>query len=330
MQRKSDMEARVSDLKVQPATAEPAIAVLIPCYNEEVAIGKVVRDFRAKLPNAAIFVYDNNSKDRTLEAAAAAGAICRKEPRQGKGNVVRRMFADIQADVYVLVDGDDTYDAASVDRLIAPILREHVDMVNATREASEKQAYRPGHRFGNRMLTGVVKTIFGNACTDVLSGYRAMSRRFVKSFPALSQGFEIEVELTIHAMELGVPIAEITAPYKERPVGSTSKLNTIGDGIRILSVIIVLMKEEQPLKFFGILGAFVFAVAMLLAFPLAVTYLETGLVPRLPTAVLVIGLTIISLLLLMSGLILDTVTRGRQEAKRMHYLSLPARQDDVP
>ena len=217
-----------------PCEFEPSIAVLIPCYNEEVAIGMVIHAFRASLPHADIYVYDNNSSDRTIEFAAAAGAICRREPKQGKGNVVRRMFADVEADIYVLVDGDDTYDATSVDRLIKPVLHDQVDMVNAVRVATAKDAYRPGHRFGNALLTGFISLNFSNECTDVSSGYRAMSRRFVKSFPALSQGFEIETELTIHALELGLPIAEITTPYKERPASSQSKLRTVADGIKIL------------------------------------------------------------------------------------------------
>jgi glycosyltransferase involved in cell wall biosynthesis len=303
---------------------QPRIAVLVPCYNEELTIGNVVRDFRAELPQAEIYVYDNNSSDRTLEVAAAAGAICRYERLQGKGNVVRRMFADIEADVYVMVDGDDTYDAASVKRLIEPVLYEQADMVNAVRQATAKEAYRPGHRFGNVMLTGILSRTFGNQCTDMLSGFRAMSRRFVKSFPALSKGFEIETEITVHALELGLRIAEITAPYKERPEGSESKLHTIRDGIRILRVILLLMKAERPFRFFALVSAFVFLVTAALAAPLVVTYLGTGLVPRLPTAILVTGLSIVGLLTLMSGIILETVTRGRREAKRMRYLSLAA------
>jgi glycosyltransferase involved in cell wall biosynthesis len=303
---------------------------LIPCYNEAVAIGKVVADFRAALPEARIYVYDNNSTDATLAVAAAAGAICRTEPLQGKGNVVRRMFADVEADVYVLVDGDDTYDAASAKRLIAPVLRDRIDMANAARRAGVEQAYRRGHRFGNQVLTGIVALIFGKRFTDVLSGYRAMSRRFVKSFPALSRGFEIEVELTVHALELRLPIAEVDTPYKERPPGSFSKLSTYRDGIRIFRVIMVLMKEERPLQFFGALGGLCLLGALILAAPLLPTYLATGLVPRLPTAVLASALTIVSLLLLMSGLILDTVTRGRRESKRMHYLAQPALALDEP
>jgi glycosyltransferase involved in cell wall biosynthesis len=302
----------------------PSVAVLIPCYNEEIAIGKVVADFRAALSGAKVYVYDNNSTDATIAVAMAAGAICRSEALQGKGNVVRRMFADVEADVYVLVDGDDTYDAASAHRLIEPVLLDRVDMVNAVRRSEASEAYRKGHQFGNRMLTGIVALIFGNRFTDVLSGYRAMSRRFVKSFPALSRGFEIETELAVHALELRLPIAEIDTPYKERPPGSYSKLSTYRDGMRILRVIMMLMKEERPLQFFATAGGLCLLTALILAAPLLSTYLETGLVPRLPTAVLSSALTIVGLLLLMSGLILDTVTHGRRENKRMHYLAQPA------
>lgn len=305
------------------ARNEPRIAVLIPCYNEELTIGNVVKAFRAELPHSAIYVYDNNSADRTVAIAAAAGAICRSESKQGKGNVVRRMFADIDADVYVIVDGDDTYDATSVKRLIKPVLNEQADMVNAVRKATGKEAYRPGHRFGNILLTSVVSRTFGNQCTDILSGYRAMSRRFVKSFPALSEGFEIETEITVHALELGLRIVEITAPYKERPEGSVSKLQTIRDGLRILRIILLLLKAERPFQFFAVISLAVYLLTAVLATPLVVTYLKTGLVPRLPTAVLVTGLSIVGMLTLMSGIILETVTRGRRESKRMYYLSFP-------
>jgi glycosyltransferase involved in cell wall biosynthesis len=305
------------------ARSETRIAVLIPCYNEELTIGKVVKAFRAELPHADIYVYDNNSTDRTIKVAAAAGAICRSESKQGKGNVVRRMFADIDADIYVMVDGDDTYDATSVKRLIEPVLCEQADMVNAVRLATGKEAYRPGHRFGNALLTSVLSHTFGNQCTDMLSGYRGMSRRFVKSFPALSEGFEIETEITVHALELGLRIVEITAPYNERPEGSVSKLHTVRDGIRILQLILLLLKAERPFRFFAAMSVVVFALTAALATPLVMTYLETGLVPRLPTAILVTGLSIVGLLTLMSGIILETVTRGRRESKRMHCLSFP-------
>lgn len=306
------------------------IAVLVPCYNEELTIGNVVKDFRAQLPDATVYVYDNNSTDRTIAVATAAGAVCRTEPQQGKGNVVRRMFSDIEADVYVMVDGDDTYDATAVKRLIEPVLYQQADMVNAVRVATGKEAYRLGHKFGNVMLTGVLSRTFGDRCTDMLSGYRAMSRRFVKSFPALTEGFEIETEITVHALELGLRISEITAPYKERPEGSVSKLNTYRDGIRILHLILLLLKAERPFRFFAAISTAVFLITAVLAAPLVVTYLETGLVPRLPTAILVTGLSIVGLLTLMSGIILETVTRGRREAKRMQYLAYPALQGTAP
>jgi glycosyltransferase involved in cell wall biosynthesis len=305
------------------AEGDLRIAVLVPCYNEELTIGNVVKAFRTELPDATVYVYDNNSTDRTIAVATAAGAVCRTEPQQGKGNVVRRMFADIEADIYVMVDGDDTYDATSVKRLIEPVLSQQADMVNAIRVATGKEAYRPGHRFGNVMLTEVLSRTFGDRCTDMLSGYRAMSRRFVKSFPALSEGFEIETEITVHALELGLRIVEISAPYKERPEGSVSKLHTYRDGIRILRVIVLLLKAERPFRFFAAISAGVFLLMAVLAAPLVATYLETGLVPRLPTAVLVTGLAITGLLTLMTGVILETVTRGRRESKRMHYLSYP-------
>ncbi len=300
------------------------IAVLIPCYNEEAAIAAVVRDFRAALPDAAIYVYDNNSKDRTVEVAAAAGAIVRREPLQGKGNVVRRMFADIDADAYVMVDGDDTYHAPSAPLLIAKLVDEQLDMVNAQRISTADAAYRRGHVLGNRLLTGLVGGVFGKRTDDMLSGYRVFSRRFVKTFPALAGGFEIETELTVHALEMRMPFAEVPTPYKERPPGSVSKLSTYKDGLRILFMIGKLVKEERPMQAFSI-AAFVLALASLvLAIPVILTYIETGLVPRLPTAVLAAALMILSFLALTCGLILDSVTRARREAKRLAYLMLPA------
>src|SRR5271170_7855813 len=267
-------------------------AVLIPCYNEEAAIAKVVNDFRQVLPDAAIYVYDNNSGDHTVEAARAAGAIVRTEPLQGKGNVVRRMFADIEADIYVLVDGDSTYDAASAPKMIAALLEGPLDMVNGARVTNIEKAYRPGHRFGNWLLTHMVTWIFGNRFHDMLSGYRVMSRRYVKSFPALSAGFETETELTVHALELRMPTVEIHTPYKDRPVGSVSKLSTFRDGFRILWTIIVLVKEERPMQFFSLFAVFLGAASFALAAPILVEYAETGLVPRLPTAVLSMGMMI--------------------------------------
>lgn len=301
---------------------EPHIAVLIPCYNEEVAIGAVVRDFRTALPEATIFVFDNNSRDRTVEIAREAGAIVHQVPLQGKGNVVRRMFADVDADAYVLVDGDDTYHAASAQAMVARLFAENLDMVVSRRVTDETAAYRPGHRFGNWVLTEFVARLFGRAFTDILSGYRVFSRRFVKSFPALATGFEIETELTVHALELRMPIEEFETPYKSRPEGSVSKLNTYRDGIRILWTILKLFGQERPLAFFGGIGAGLGLASLVLSVPLFLTYVETGLVPRFPTAILVTGMMLTAFVSLASGLILDTVTRGRHEMKRLAYLQI--------
>jgi hypothetical protein len=306
------------------APAQPRVAVLVPCYNEEASIGTVVGEFRQCLPDATVYVYDNNSRDGTAERARAAGAVVRHEPLQGKGNVVRRMFADIEADVYVLVDGDDTYHAPSAPMLIERLLDGPLDMVNAARAADRQAAYRPGHRFGNVMLTAIVAQLFGNRISDMLSGYRVFSRRFVKSFPALAVGFEIETELTVHALELRMPIDELPTPFKERPAGSQSKLRTVRDGLRILRTILVLVKEERPLPFFSLLFAVLALASVILAVPIVATYMHTGLVPRLPSAVLATGLMLLACLSLTCGLILDTVTRGRQEMKRMRYLNIPA------
>ncbi|MGF7172803.1 glycosyltransferase family 2 protein [Azospirillum doebereinerae] len=320
----ADSAADTGALATPMANAAPAVAVLIPCYNEEAAIGAVVRDFRAALPDATVYVYDNNSSDRTVEAARAAGAIVRHEPLQGKGNVMRRMFSDIEADVYVLVDGDDTYHAASAPLLVKRLWEDQLDMVNGARVTDIVAAYRPGHRFGNLLLTGMVANIFGSRIQDMLSGYRVFSRRFVKSFPALSSGFETETELTVHALELRMPITEIKTPYKDRPPGSHSKLNTIRDGVRILKTILILVKEERPMPFFFAIFAALAAAAVILAWPVLATYVQTGLVPRFPTALLSTGLMLLGFLSLTCGLILDTVTLGRREAKRMRYLSIPA------
>ncbi len=298
------------------------IAVIVPCRNEAASISKVVDDFRSALPGATVYVYDNNSDDETAKLARDAGAVVRLELLAGKGNVVRRMFADVEADIYVLVDGDDTYDAASAGILIERLEAECLDMVNAVRVASGAAAYRPGHRFGNFILTGIVALIFGNRFTDLLSGYRIFSRRFVKSFPALTSGFEIETELTVHALELRMPIAEIETPYRERPPGSVSNLRTIQDGWRILRTILLLTKEERPLHFFGLFFAILAALSVILSWPVFITFLETGLVPRFPTAILSTGLMLLAFLSLGCGIVLDTVTRGRQEMKRMHYLSI--------
>ncbi|MHB1206922.1 MAG: glycosyltransferase family 2 protein [Rhodospirillaceae bacterium] len=302
----------------------PRIAVLIPCYNEEAAIGRVVADFRAALPDAVVYVYDNNSADLTGQIAAAAGAVVRNEPLQGKGNVVRRMFADVEADAYVLVDGDDTYHAASAPALIARLFADQLDMVNAARLSQGEAAYRRGHVFGNWLLTTLVASVFGNRTSDMLSGYRVFSRRFVKSFPALAGGFEIETELTVHALEMRMPFAEIGTPYKERPPGSQSKLSTFRDGFRILFMIGKLVKEERPLGSFGITGLVLALLSLGIAEPVVVTYYQTGLVPRLPTAVLAAAIMILAFLSFTGGLILETVTRGRREQKRLAYLAHPA------
>jgi len=303
--------------------ASPRIAVLVPCYNEEAAVAAVVKGFRQALPAAQIYVYDNNSRDRTADVAREAGAEVRSERRQGKGHVVRRMFADIDADVYVLVDGDATYDAPSAPRMIEKLLAEHLDMVVGLLIDQEEAAYRRGHRTGNWMLTSFLSSVFGQAFKDILSGYRVFSRRFVKSFPVLSDGFEIETELTVHALELAMPVAEVETPYYARPEGSFSKLNTWGDGFRILRTILKLYRTEKPLRFFTAIGAFLALVSIGLAIPILVVYLETGLVPRLPTAVLSTGLMIVAVLSVSSGLVLDTVTRGRREMKLLAYLSQP-------
>jgi glycosyltransferase involved in cell wall biosynthesis len=300
------------------------IAVLVPCYNEEAAVATVVADFRKALPTAEIYVYDNNSSDRTTTVARDAGAQVRNERRQGKGHVVRRMFADVDADIYVLVDGDATYDAASAPRMVDALVSDHLDMVVGFRVDQAEAAYRPGHRTGNWMLTSFLSSVFGQAFKDILSGYRVFSRRFVKSFPVLSDGFEIETELTVHALELALPVAEIDTPYYARPEGSFSKLNTWRDGFRILGTILKLYRSEKPLRFFVAIGIFLTLVAVGLAIPIVVTFLEQGLVPRLPTAVLSMGLMILAVLSVSSGLVLDTVTRGRREMKLLAYLSQPA------
>jgi len=301
-----------------------SIAVLVPCYNEEAAIEQVVRDFHEALPEAVVYVYDNNSSDRTVEVATAAGAVVRTEPLQGKGNVVRRMFADIEADVYVMVDGDDTYEAAAARRLIDAMVEHGADMVNAIRVTQIDKAYRPGHVLGNRMLTGVVAWIFGDRVDDMLSGYRVFSRRFVKSFPVLSSGFEIETELTVHALELAMPMSQAQTAYKDRPEGSVSKLNTFRDGFRILGTIIRLLQRERPLRFYGALCVVLASVSVGLAVPLFLTFLETGLVPRFPTAILCSAIMLLAFLSLTAGLVLDTVTHGRREVKRLAYLSVPS------
>lgn len=299
------------------------VAVLVPCFNEEAAIGKVVNDFRHALPNAAIFVYDNNSRDRTIEVAQAAGATVRRELGQGKGNVVRRMFSDIEADTYVLVDGDATYCADSAPAMVALLQADDLDMVVGCRVHEAADAYRRGHRVGNVMLTGFVSYLFGRQFTDILSGYRVFSRRFVKSFPVLSMGFEIETDLTVHALELNMPVGELETPYGARPEGSTSKLSTYKDGARILKLILTLYKHEKPLAFFGVLSGVLALLSIGLAAPVVLEWYETGLVPRFPTVVLSTATMILAFLFITAGIVLETVTRGRQELKRLFYLQIP-------
>ncbi|WP_423602774.1 glycosyltransferase family 2 protein [Sphingomonas sp. MS122] len=303
--------------------SEPRIAVILPCYNEEAAIGQTVAAFRAALPGAAIYVYDNNSRDRTAEVAREAGAIVRGERMQGKGNVVRRMFADVDADLYVMADGDATYDAAAAPAMIEKMLAEGLDMVVGTRVHEAADAYRRGHVLGNRAMTGLLARLFGRSFTDIFSGYRVFSRRFVKSFPVLSAGFEIETEISVHALELKMPVGEVETRYLARPEGSASKLSTYGDGLRIARTILTLYRIEKPMLFFGWIGALLALAALILAVPLAITYAQTGLVPRFPTAILATGLVILSALSLFAGLILDTVVRGRREMRRLAYLAQP-------
>jgi glycosyltransferase involved in cell wall biosynthesis len=302
----------------------PRIAVLLPCYNEEAAIGATVRGFREALPSAIVYVYDNNSRDRTREIAAEAGAVVRSERQQGKGHVVRRMFADVDADVYVMADGDLTYDPKAAPDMVEMLLAEQLDMVVGTRKHEAKDAYRGGHVIGNKLFTGLLAGLFGRSFTDIFSGYRVFSRRFVKSFPVLSSGFEIETEISVHALELRMPVGEVETAYGARPVGSQSKLSTYSDGWRILKTIATLYRIERPVLFYGSIGAFLLALAIVLSIPLVITYLNTGLVPRFPTAILITGMTIIAVLCFFAGLILDTVTRGRREVRRLAYLSFAA------
>jgi glycosyltransferase involved in cell wall biosynthesis len=302
----------------------PSVAVLLPCYNEEATIGATVEGFRKALPKATVYVYDNNSTDRTSAIAENAGAVVRTERQQGKGHVVRRMFADIQADVYVMADGDLTYDPEAAPDMVALLLAEQLDMVVGTRKHEEKEAYRGGHVLGNRVFTGLLAGLFGRSFNDIFSGYRVFSRRFVKSFPVLSSGFEIETEMSVHALELRMPVGEIETRYLARPEGSESKLSTFGDGWRILKTIGTLYRVERPVLFYGTIALLLFIAALLLSIPLVTTYLHTHLVPRLPTAVLITGMTIVAVLCFFAGLILDTVTRGRREVRRLAYLSLEA------
>lgn len=310
--------------KADPEAArQPRVAVILPCYNEELAVRQTVEAFRAALPDAVVYVFDNASTDRTSEVARQAGAVVRTETLPGKGNVVRRMFADVEADIYVLADGDATYDASSAVAMIGMLEEQHLDMVVGVRQHADAKAYRRGHQFGNSALTGLVSRIFGQRFSDILSGYRVMSRRFVKTFPSLSKGFEIETELTVHALEIRAPVSEYPTPYAPRPEGAVSKLRTFRDGFRILRLIINLTREERPLPFFGGLALLLVLISVLLAAPVLLSYLETGLVDRQPTWILSTTLFVAALQSAGVGLVLDTVTHGRREAKRMSYLSYP-------
>lgn len=308
----------------QKLTDYKDVAVLIPCFNEEISVVKVIEDFKKALPEAQIYVFDNNSTDRTTELAKSAGAEVYSVPSKGKGNVIRRMFADIEAEMYIMVDGDATYDAKSAPAMIDLFIESHIDMLVGVRHHEEKEAYRFGHTFGNKVLTGCVSSIFGGSFTDMLSGYRIFSRRYVKSFPALSRGFEIETELTVHALELRMPYGEMLTPYGARLEGSTSKLNTYRDGIRILKTIIRLYAVERPLFFYLILSLLIGISGVLLSLPVIADFMSTGKVPRLPTALLSTGMVISSIIFFITGLILETVTMGRREVKRLHYLLTPA------
>jgi glycosyltransferase involved in cell wall biosynthesis len=306
------------------SSRQPRIAVLLPCFNEEATIAETVKGFRSSLPGATVYVYDNNSSDRTRTIAKKAGAVVRSERQQGKGHVVRRMFADIDADLYVMADGDLTYDPKAAPEMVKMLLGEQLDMVVGTRKHEAKEAYRGGHVIGNRVFTGLLAGLFGRSFNDIFSGYRVFSRRFVKCFPVLSSGFEIETEMSVHALELRMPVGEVETRYLARPEGSESKLSTFSDGWRILKTIGTLYRVERPVLFYGIIALALVAAAFLLSIPLIVTYLHTHLVPRVPTAILVTGMTIVAVLCFFAGLILDTVTRGRREMRRLAYLALEA------
>ena len=306
-----------------PERATPRIAVTIPCYNEAVTIAKVIADFRTALPGADIYVFDNNSSDATAQVARDAGAIVRMEQRQGKGHVVRRMFADIEADIYLMVDGDDTYDASIAPTLVELLKRNHVDMVVGTRADVTKDAGRGGHAFGNKLFNKIYGRLFGKQFSDIFSGYRVFTRRFVKSFPAVSSGFEIETEMSVHCSQLGIPTLERPTVYGERPEDSHSKLHTFKDGFRILGMFAMLAKETRPAAFFGAIGLALITLATVLAIPLVMTYAQTGLVPRLPTAILATGLVITAAISAVCGLILDSLARARIEAKRAVFLNFP-------
>ncbi len=305
------------------------IAVLVPCHNESASIEKVVKDFTAELSPCTVYVYDNCSTDDTAEVAAAAGAVVRKEHRPGKGHVVRRMLADIEADIYVMVDGDDTYEAAAAPRMVDKLIDEHLDMVTGVRHAvDEDAAYRRGHVLGNRMFTSMHRRLFGSGCTDVFSGYRVLSHRFAKSFPATSSGFEIEAEMTAHALDLDAAIGEVACEYRERGAGSESKLRTYRDGTRILLRSVHYFKEMHPIRFFAWIAAVLLAASFALGIPVIIEYADSHTVPRLPSAVLAVGLALVGVISLTCGVILDSLARGRREAKRLFYLALHGQRSD--
>jgi len=297
------------------------IAVLLPCYNEGLSIRKVVYDFRKELPDATVYVYDNRSSDNTIAEATLAGAVVRSEPWPGKGNVVRRMFSDVDADIYIMADGDGTYDSKVAGQMIQRLVDEHLDMVVGTRRNVFENAHRAGHGFGNRLFNAMYRSLFGPLFTDIFSGYRVFSRRFVKSFPAISSGFEIETEMSVHASQLRMPIAEMPTDYGARLEGSASKLRTVRDAFRILFTFLILFKEIRPARFFGVLAMGLILIALVLALPLLLTYLDTGLVPRFPTAILATGIVLLAGIFTVCGLILDSVARGRLEQKRMWYMT---------
>lgn len=304
--------------------AQPRVAIIVPCYNEEAAIRTVVTDLRTALPDAIVYVYDNNSSDDTAQEAVAAGAVLRREPRKGKGNVVRRAFADVDADVYLMIDGDDTYDAAAAPTLVQTLLDNHLDHVLGVRTQVTDSAYRPGHAAGNKALTGVVGLLFGRTMTDMLSGYRAFSRRYVKSFPAISHEFEIETEMTIHSLHLRMPVAEVPVGFKDRAEGGESKLRTYRDGWKILKWILRVTRHERPVLFHGVIAGLLTLLALVLGVPVVLDYLDTGLVERFPTAILASAVATIAVLVLALGYLLDAIRHGREESARLAYLRYPA------
>lgn len=318
------METALALNVVKPSIEMYNIAVLLPCYNEGAAIAAVVKAFQKALPFATIYVFDNNSTDNTVEEANKAGAIVCVEKRQGKGNVIRRMFADIEADIYVMADGDLTYDAVASPLLIKKLIDEKLDMVVGTRRAQNSdKTFRPGHRFGNILFTKMVAYLFGRQFSDILSGYRVFSCRFVKSFPASSSGFDTEAELTIHSLELKLPVGEVNTNYFDRVEGSESKLSTYRDGFKVLFRVLLMLKETRPLFFFGVISFMLMLLSVILSIPLFYSYFTIGFIPKIPTAILTTGIMLLAFISLACGIILDSVCRARKELKYLHYLGLP-------